>query len=577
MDKVIIYVLGVKRESTPGQKDSVNPEIQEQKIKYLAEELGKKKLTKVKIVHYLDLAESATGGKQPLQQAIDWIANYNPKNPLKKITYLLFMDFKRQGRSGVLFYADLKRQLAKLGVSPLDSTGIISEEKRNTLESFGVKYSWSEYQPTEKSEYLAAEEARDNFRDIMTQLIGAEINYARLGYIIRNSLFGFQNEKVDTPHGKRVVLKPHPIEYPWMVTIFERLLEGRKTDDEIIAEVNLMGFTTRTRKGRDANGNVTNVRGGKPLTPRLLNFFKTKTDYAGVNNEKWVSSQGYAVKFKFPVLITIAEFNRINRGVMQLVEKENDIVEVIRVHNKPVIKSYGNLETYPFKAFIACPTCGKLLFGSASRGKLGKHYPAYHHSGDLPNKHYFRVSVDGDNGLEATVAKFLSHVKFSKKALANFEDKILARYESRQIDEKQKTIDLQKRVTELNTQQKDILQTIKQTESPIVIKMLSDDVDELEKQKKEATDARNNKEIEEIDIATTIATAKYYLEHLDDLIMTATNPAVKGALFSLIFQRIPTYQELVIGTPILRPIFELKDSKNASVGAKGFEPLTYSV
>ena len=37
---------------------------------------------------------------------------------------------------------------------------------------------------------------------------------------------------------------------------------------------------------------------------------------------------------------------------------------------------------------VACPKCGKILSGSASRGKMGACYPAYHCSRD---GHYFRV------------------------------------------------------------------------------------------------------------------------------------------------------------------------------------------
>ena len=37
---------------------------------------------------------------------------------------------------------------------------------------------------------------------------------------------------------------------------------------------------------------------------------------------------------------------------------------------------------------VACPKCGKTLFGSASRGKMGAYYQAYHCS---RNGYYFRV------------------------------------------------------------------------------------------------------------------------------------------------------------------------------------------
>ena len=30
---------------------------------------------------------------------------------------------------------------------------------------------------------------------------------------------------------------------------------------------------------------------------------------------------------------------------------------------------------YPYKQVVACPKCGKILSGSASRGKMGAYYP----------------------------------------------------------------------------------------------------------------------------------------------------------------------------------------------------------
>ncbi|MBU1000624.1 hypothetical protein KKE78_04495, partial [Patescibacteria group bacterium] len=44
------------------------------------------------------------------------------------------------------------------------------------------RFDWSVYSPTKKSEILEAERAKDEIRDILSRMIGAEIRYVRMGY-----------------------------------------------------------------------------------------------------------------------------------------------------------------------------------------------------------------------------------------------------------------------------------------------------------------------------------------------------------------------------------------------------------
>lgn len=69
------------------------------------------------------------------------------------------------------------------------------------------------FSESKKTEILEAERAKDEVRDIMTRMIGAEIRYTQVGYWMRQPPFGFDGEKIETgQHGKRCVLKPHPTE-----------------------------------------------------------------------------------------------------------------------------------------------------------------------------------------------------------------------------------------------------------------------------------------------------------------------------------------------------------------------------
>jgi hypothetical protein len=135
-----------------------------------------------------------------------------------------------------------------------------------------VKYRWSEYSPTKKAEILEAERAQDEMRDIMSRMIGAEIRYARMGYWVRMAPFGFKTQKIETPNGKRCILRLESKEAAFITKMFELRCRGNLSDEAIVDEVNGLGFRTRVCKLRDPKDRmrVVGERGGKQLTVKLL-------------------------------------------------------------------------------------------------------------------------------------------------------------------------------------------------------------------------------------------------------------------------------------------------------------------
>ena len=51
---------------------------------------------------------------------------------------------------------------------------------------------------------------------------------------------------------------------------------------------------------------------------------------------------------------------------------------------------------------------------------------------------------------------------------------------------------------------------------------------------------------------------------LEDLLMGSPNPQQNAAIFGLLFEEIPTYEELNFGTPKLACLFKLNEEYNAS-------------
>ena len=60
-----------------------------------------------------------------------------------------------------------------------------------------------------------------------------------------------------------------------------------------------------------------------------------------------------------------------------------------------------------------------------------------------------------------------------------------------------------------------------------------------------------------MDAHLLMKTAKYYMEHLEILLLEGDDPFKRAILFSLAFDGLPTYEDLKNGTARLSPLFRL--------------------
>ena len=220
------------------------------------------------IKKYFVFLESASKDQQPMQEVVDYC-----KKPRNNIQQFIIKSIDRFTRGGSYFYDDLKMQLDGCNVALVDIYGVISSQKVNTLEHLGFEYKWSNYSPSKKTEILEAERAKDELRDIMSRMIGAEIRYTQMGYWMRRPPYGYVSEKIETTNGKRCILKPQPTEAPFMIKMFELKAQSTLDDHEIAAELNRIGFKTRTEilRSKTDRSQIIAQRGGGSLTAKMLN------------------------------------------------------------------------------------------------------------------------------------------------------------------------------------------------------------------------------------------------------------------------------------------------------------------
>ena len=522
-----IGLLAIRVSSGKQKRDGDSPEEQRQRGESHAA------VQNISIAETVILVESASHEEQPMQEIIER-CKANPA-----INCVLIKAIDRFTRGGSAAYIMLKQQLDKLGVILIDTFGIIDSRRVNTLEHTGFKYYWSDYSPSFKSEILEAEHSKDELRDIMTRMIGAQIRYTQLGFWMRRPPYGFISEMVDTNHGKRMILKPHPEESKFVIRIYELRAQGIYSSREIADQLNQLGFKTRTNYVRDKydRSKIKRIVGGRPMDEKLVDRIVHNVIYAGIIKEKWTNDK--PVKAQFEGLVSPELFNRANHG--KLIIEIDDNKEVTIYHKTPPkwqqVKQSINPK-FPYKKVIGCPHCNKSLSGSAARGKLGKYYPAYHCSRD---GHYFRVpQAEFDTKIE----NFVKSIEIAPEHIDKLLEMIEESWRAQQLQVAQDDQKLIEQRSALEAQIRVTVDRMKVVSSETALKYMEDDIVDAEKQIKELDSQLANKDEDEVNIEQILQYAKYLLKHLSEVVLDLSNPLRKAAFFGVIFNTMPSYADL---------------------------------
>lgn len=496
------------------------------------------------------------------------------KNPIR---HYICKSIDRITRAGYSMYEKMKHELEELGVEMHDAYGII-RPKQNTLEHLDIKYKWSEFSPSQASEMMENHRSQSEARDILTRMIGAQIRYARDGWATRRAPDGMRNKKFFYDGKERVVREADPNRAPFWIQIFEMRAAG-VDDKEIVAQINAMGFRTQQNRHWDRTNKehpkIIGVRGGKLLTVKQLQRRIMQTEYAGVVCEKWTKHQPVRLK-EFLGLVSVDTFNRANRGKVFIKENDGGGVEVLYNYTPwGKVKRLRDNPRFPWKV-VACPFCRSDCLGSASRGKSGKKFEAYHCGKAKEGKRahpYFRVSKDA---FEEAVRHYLTNLQFEKDFLDSLQEKLIKKYRQREKEIVFASAQVSRSVADLKAEQVSKLEAFERAQNEATRNILDNQIEELEKQIKDAESKRGQIEISEKSIKGFIRYAKQLMEHPAEILEKADSLLARRALMSLFFTETPTYAEIVNGTPKLQPLFalseEFKVDKSHSLTLRGIEP-----
>ena len=500
----------------------------------------------INVKKYFVFIESASKEEQPVQEAIDYC-----KEAGNDIQLFIVKSIDRFTRGGSYLYDHLKNQLDKYGVGLMDIYGIIGSQKINTLEHLGIEFKWSVYSPTKKSEILEAERAKDEIRDILTRMIGSEVRYVRLGYQIGIPPYGYVNEKAETIHGKRVVLRAYPEEAKWIIKMYDLRVRGTMTDQQIVDEINNLGFKSRKRYVRDPKDRtkIIGVKGDIKLNLKQYYKFIERPVYAGVVDHKW--TEGQPVKGQFKGLISYETFNKANRGKITISEVNGEVKVNKRQPAEWQLKKTTKNPEFPYKRYVLCPECEKPFFGSASKGRHGGHFPAYHCN---RNHKYLRIQK---KVLEGTIHNFVKGLKISKEYREALKKGALEEWDRRMKENKNDTSGIDEKIKDLQLSIASLTETIKRVTIESVIKSVEADILKAENELLKLQAEKEKKETEYINMEVIMDNIEYFLQNIEELLLGTPDPLKRAAYFGILFKKAPTYNELLFGTPQLEDCIAL--------------------
>lgn len=498
--------------------------------------------------------ESASKEQQPVQEAIDYC-----KKSQNDIQLFIIKSIDRFTRGGSYLYDHLKQQLEKYHVNLIDIYGVIGNQQINTLDHLGLEYSWSKYNPTKKSELLEAERAKDEMRDIMTRMIGAEIRYVRMGYRVRRAPYGYKNKKIETEHGKRVILKPKKGEAEFIKKMFLLRSRGTLTDHQIVKKINCLGYKSRKIYRRDPNDRtkIIGIAGQTPLKLKQFWRYINNPIYAGVSFESWTKDK--PIKTKFKGLISINLYNKANKGKRTITITNGKVSIKDKTVPDYLLHKKTQNPKFPYRKYVLCPYCQKPLYGSASRGKLGKYYPAYHCN---KRGHYFRVPSADFNQV---IKSFIKNLKVTPQYANQLKTYVLDLYQQRQTEIKDDSSQIDQKIKSYQSQVEVLIDKIKILTSPTAIQYLEEDITKLNHKIEKLKNRTTQKQENQADMAVIMDNVAYFLEHLEKLTIDSPKPLKSAQYFSLLFDQLPTYQELVSGTPKLAPFLGKKEGSSRVV------------
>ncbi len=510
----------------------------------------------------------AFSGRQDHRPKLDEMLGFLFRNK-GKIGYVVMLDIGRLTRGGTSSYNKITEEIRGLGVELKDTTGIIQEEENAMAEygAFTEEYGFAKRRSSKIPEQLMSEVKRDQIDDQLIRLLSRQIDLTKAGYWIGMYPDGFITKKQRETDGtgtKRTILIPDDERAKYILEVFRLRAEGVFTDKEIIKKINQMGYKSAKRIKRDKNKvHAIGTMGERPFDKQKLDKIVCNPTYAGIICKKWTNN--LPIKAQFDGLVDLTTWNKANHGKHYLKLNDGGSYEMLKDFDEKKRYKTKVSDVYPYKHVIKCSICNNPFWASASQGKSGKKFPAYHCSGGRfgkPKHKHYGVPQEEFNEI---IESFVRGLKFTDEYREGFKLVLKDVYQKQHKEQVGVSKQKAKEVGEMRIRLETIYKKLERATTDILERKLEGDIQTLDEEIKTAEGKRNQSEATEHDFASYLKHAEYLLEHPGEILLKTRPKAEQQAIWSLVFEELPTYEEIKTGTPKLSLCFKLKNTpKGAS-------------
>lgn len=504
-------------------------------------------------------SHTATGVYRPaLEEAIQYIIE--KKKMGIQIHYFIISKIDRITRWEVDIYFDIKNRLKDLWVEIRDTEGVIQESRLTvSVEGVSMDYKWARSSPSTSAEILGAHSAWEERKNILKRTIAQQMRNSLAGFWVWEPTYWFITKKVVINDKKKTIQLPDAIESVFVLKWFDMLDEGY-SEEEIVNEINAMGFRSRIKNKWDSSHTKRiGDRGGKLLDIEQLRIYAKNPIYAGVAIVKWGRpAQKFVVLQQYPGLISIEKWNRINKWKRKIIIEDGKAIILEKdqlVEKVEVKRRLRNNPLYPFGKLVLADSDMVYFNGNCPRwgGKKRGRY-GYYTARPKNQKSLNIPEID----FEGNIIECFKMVQPDKKIVELYLYLLESVWKERKQELGDGKLKKMEYLESLKQKEKLVIeQACKFADSPALLAVKEKELIEVHNEQKLVQENINNDLECSIDWEVLKSYWKKLIENLGIIASISRNHKTLKLLFTLVFMKVPTYSEIVNRTVPLQPFFSL--------------------
>ncbi len=152
------------------------------------------------------------------------------------VSHFIIFDIDRFMRKWFDAYSEVKKELETYNIKLKDCKNIIWDN-RTVIENDIIdmsQYQWNIENSSEIAEVMVSTQAKMEWKKILQRTIPKEILLEQQWYQVRDTNYWYQNKRIPTHEWRKTIQVKHPIEWDFVIEMFEKRAEWIMSDKEIV-------------------------------------------------------------------------------------------------------------------------------------------------------------------------------------------------------------------------------------------------------------------------------------------------------------------------------------------------------